>query len=185
MGDDERDKIDGFRVSSPRLLKHSLARKLIPVADKMRDLKTKLGARPYRVRIVRTTWSGRKRGVGAEVVTSVLELVPTPLVVDLNTLQEVVTEVGVVEVGQCTVSEISGRYSEDLLLGVDADGNPVGGADSLYYEIQIVRPDGREGQRKRFYLAATPDYRATKMQWTVSLDASINRRDRDGRPASP
>lgn len=184
MGD-ERDKVDGFDVSSPQLLKHSLARKLVPVVDKLRNLKTRLGARPYRVRIVRTTWSGRKRGVGTETVTHELELLPTPLVVDLGTLQEVVSEVGVVEVGQATVSEISGRYSEDHMLGVDADGNAPGASDSLYYEIQILRPDGQQGERKRFQLASTPYYHATRMQWQVTLDASIEHRGRKGRPATP
>jgi hypothetical protein len=179
------DKVDGFDVSSAELLRDSLARKLIPVADKLRELKTKLGARPYRVRIVRTTWLGGKRGVGPEVVTHELELVPTPLVVDLNALQETVTEVGVVEMGQATVSEISGRYSEDHLLGVDAHGNEPGSADSLYYELEILRPDGCDGQRKRFQLASAPHYNATGFQWTVQLDASIERRQRDGRPASP
>ena len=183
MSDDE--KVDGFDVSTPELLKHSLARKLVPVADNLRNLKTKLGARPYRVRIVRTRWGGRKRGVGVEVVTQVLELVPTPLVVDLGTMQEVVSEVGVVETGQATVTEISGRYSEDHLLGVDADGNPVGHADSLYYEIQYIRPDGAPTERKRFHLASTPHYNATSMMWTISLDASIDSRQRNGRPAAP
>lgn len=179
------DKVDGFNLASPQLLQNSLARKLIPVADSLRQLKTDLGARPYRVRVVRTHWTGGQRGKGVEVESHVLELVPTPLVVDLNALQEMLSEVGTVEVGQVTISEISGRYTEDHLLGVDASGNAVSPSDSLYYELEIYRLDGQNGQRKRFQLASTPHYNATAFMWTVQLDASIVRRQRDGRPAAP
>jgi hypothetical protein len=179
------DKVDGFDVSSAELLRDSLCRELVPVADELRNLKTVLGARPYRVRIVRTRWLGRKRGVGPEVVAHVLELLPTPHVVDLASLQETVTEVGVVETGQTVIDEISGRYSEDHLLGVDAEGNPVSSSESLYYEIEILRPDGREGQRKRFQLASAPNYVATSMMWIVTLDAAVDRRTRRGEPSPP
>ena len=181
MGDEE--KKGGYAVSTPNLLQGSLARKLVPVADGLRNLNTLFGLRPYRVRIVRTTWAGKRRGVGVEQVVNELELTPTPKLVDLNTLQEVVTAVGVTEVGQATLEEISGRYTEDQLTGVDPSGNSVGPMDSLYYEIQSFRPDGRPADRRRFALASTPFYAATKVQWIVTLDAQLDHRDRDGRPA--
>jgi len=176
------EKRDGFAVASPQLLRDSLARKLVPVADKLRDLQTRLGGRPYRVKVVRTTWSGLKRGVGVEQVVSELELLPTPLVVDLNGLGEEVSAVGVTEVGQVILQEVSGRYTEDHLTGVDAEGNPVGDSDSLYYEIESFRPDGQPAERRRFALASVPYYAATKFQWTITLDAQLAKRGRNGRP---
>jgi len=177
------EKKDGFSVSGPRLLARSLQRMLVPVVDKVRDLNTRLGMRPYRVRVVRTTWGSGERGVGVEVVVSEMELLPTPLLVDMNTLSEEVTAVGRVEVGTVTLREVSGRYTEDHLTGVDSEGNPVGDSDSLYYEVDMFRPDGQPGERRRFALASVPFYDAPRAQWVVTLDAQLARRGRDGSPA--
>lgn len=181
MGDSARTKVDGYTVATPGLLKKSLARKLVPVVDKIRDISTRLGARPYRVRLVRTHWDSGQRGVGAELVMLQMEIVPTPKVIDMSTLAEVVTSVGVAEIGVVQLQQVSGRYTEELLTGVDSDGNPLGGADSLYYEIEFFRPDGKESDKHRFTLASTPYYNATKFQWFITLDAELEKRKRNGR----
>lgn len=182
MSDDDGDTIDGFSVASPSTLRGSLAQKLIPVVDKVRDLNTKLGMRPYRVRIVRTRFAGGRRGVGPETVVFELDVLPTPKVVDLNTLQEMVTAVGVTEIGLVQLQQVSGRYSEDFLVGVDPSGSPVPDSDSVYYEIEWVRPDGKLTDKHRFALATAPYYNASAVQWTITLDAQLEKRRRDGRP---
>lgn len=182
MGCKPGETVDGFTVATPELLKNSLAQRLVPVADGLRDLFTKLGARPYRVRLVRTRSSVGKRGMGVESVVLELEILPTPKVIDLNTLGEVVTPVGPAEIGIVQLQQVSGRYTEDALTGVDPHGNPVGDGDDLYYEIEFFRPDGQASEKRRFALASAPYYHATKFQWTVDLDAQIEKRRRDGRP---
>jgi hypothetical protein len=185
MADDcgqPKTKVDGFTVATPGLLKSSLAQKLVPVADKIRDLYTVFGARPYRIRLVRTRWVGGRRGVGVETVIYTMEIVPTPKVIDLNTLSEMVTPVGTSEIGLVQLQQVSGRYTEDMLLGVDADGNHVGEADDLYYEIEFFRRDGQESIKRRFALATAPYYHATKFQWNITLDSQVEKRRRDGRP---
>jgi hypothetical protein len=176
------DKIGGFTVTTPDTLRGSLAQRLVPVVDRVRDLNTSLGMRPYRVRIVRTRWAGGRRGVGVESVVFEIDILPTPKVVDLNTLQEMVTPVGVTEIGLVQLQEVSGRYSEDFLVGVDASGSPVPDSDDVYYEIEWIRADGKQTDRHRFTLAVVPYYAATKVQWTLTLDAQLEKRRRDGRP---
>jgi hypothetical protein len=182
MGDVPKTKVDGFTVSTPALLKQSLAQKLIPVADKVRNLYTDFGARPYRVRFVRSRWTAGRRGAGIETIVSTMEILPTPKVVDLNTLAEVVTPIGTTEIGLVQLQQVSGRYTEEMLTGVDPDGNPVGDGDDAYYEIEFFRRDGRESDKHRFALAAAPYYFATKFQWNITLDAQIEKRRRDGTP---
>jgi len=180
MGPNE--KKEGFTLSSAALLGKSLARKLVNPVDKLRDLYTRLGTRPYRVRIIRTRWPSGRRGMGPEAVVHVLELLPTPKVVDLTSLSAELTAVGVNQRGTVQLQQISGRYTEDHLTGVDADGNAVGPNDSLYYEIESFRPDGKPADLRRFALAAIPYYDATGFAWSVILDSSTDARDRDGHP---
>lgn len=177
----DQPKIDGFTVSTPRLNAKSLARKLIPVVDKARDIATQLGARPYRVRLVRTRWTGGRRGVGVEEIISLMEILPTPKVVDLNTLAEIVTPIGPTEIGLIQLQQVSGRYTEDILVGVDPSGNKPAQSDDLYYEIEFFRVDEQPSDHHRFALATVPYYHATQCQWTITLDAQIAKRRRDGR----
>lgn len=176
------EKKDGFTVATPDLIRKSLARKLVRPVDKIRDLATRLGARQYRVFIVRTHWTGTRRGEGIEQVVDDVEILPTPKIIDLNTLAEVVTPVGPTEIGLVQLQQVSARYTEDFLTGVSADGTPVMPNDDLYYEVHFFRPDGSPAGRHRFALASTPYYAATKVQWLVTLDAQVEKRRRDGRP---
>lgn len=182
MGCKPGDTVDGFTIASPSTLRNSLAQSLIPIVDRVRDLNTQLGVRQYRVRIVRTRWAGGRRGVGVESVIFEIDILPTPKVVDLNTLQEMVTPVGVSEIGLVQLQEVSGRYTEDFLVGVDSSGSPVPDTDDVYYEIEWIRADGKQTDRHRFALAVVPYYAATKVQWTLTLDAQLEKRRRDGRP---
>lgn len=174
-------KVDGFTVATPDLLKKSLARRLVTVVDKVRDIATQLGARPYRVRMMRTRSTGHERGDGVETVVAEFELLPTPKVIDLNTLAEVVTPMGPTEIGLVQLQQVSGRYTEEFLSGLDPDGNPPADSDNLFYEIEFFRPDGRPADKHRFALASAPYYHATKVQWSITLDAQIAKRRRDGR----
>jgi hypothetical protein len=158
----------------------TLARKLIPVADGIRDLFSRFGTRPYKVRLVRVVWSSGTRGAGAPVVQRVLDILPTPLVQDLSTMTEIVHPIGLDEVGTIVVSEISGRFTDEELRFLDKAGDPPGPDTEVFWEIEFPRPDGLPGDLRRFYLRSAPMYFSTKFYWMVRLEKAHNDRDRNG-----
>lgn len=182
MGCGSGDKKDGFTVPTPALLKSSLGQRLIPVVDGARDLLTKFGLRPYRVKIIRTRFAGPRRNVGPETVIHELDILPTPLVVDLSSLTEEVTVVGREESGSIQLQKISGRYTEETLLGVGPDGVQVAPNECVYYEIEFFRRDGGPSEKRRFIAASAPMWNATSVEWSITLVSAIENRDRDGSP---
>lgn len=175
-------KKDGFTISTPDHLRRSIGQKLIPVVDRVRDINTQLGFRPYRVKIVKTRNAGGKRGRGPETVISELELLPTPLVVDMRSLSEVITPVGVNEQGILQLQQISGRYTEEQLIGIGSDGNPVAADVNVFYEIEFFRRDGGPSEKRRFIRDSLPSYLSTQVQWQITLVSANENRDRDGSP---
>jgi hypothetical protein len=171
-----------FTVLTGDDLKCSLAISLIPVADDLRDLLTQTGMRPYVVHFVRTRWSGGSRGDGVEQVVYDAPILPTPLVSDLSALNEIVNPVGLDEVGGIVLSEVSGAYTEEQLLGRGAGGEPIPPDEQFYYEIEFTRTDGRPAERRRFFIRSAPSYQPSKFQWTVSLERSHEDRTRLGEP---
>lgn len=176
------EKKDGFSVATPDLIKRSLGQRLVNVVDRTRDINTRLGFRPYRVRIIRTRCSGPRRGMGPEAVIDEMELLPTPMVVDLKSLSEVVTSIGVNDEGTVQLQYISGRYTEEQLIGVGPDGSDVAPNETVYYEIEFFRRDGRPSEKRRFVRDSVPDYSASGVQWTVNLVNALKNRSRDGEP---
>jgi hypothetical protein len=162
----------------------TLARTLVPVADSLRDLFTTFGLRPYVVNIVRTRWSSGKRGVGVEVVQpNPIALLPTPLLTDMSAVTEVNTPIGLDEFGEVLVQQISGRYTDDFLRGLDRDGRPPEPDEQVYYEVEFPPPcEGREGQRRRFVIKGAPMYFAGRFQWHVRLERARQDRARSGDP---
>lgn len=152
------------------MLGKTLARKLVPVVDKIRDLHTRFGGRVYNVSIVRTVWSGGARGVGVESITSVTDVRPTPRVVDLGSLQEITTLIGLDESGSVSVNQISGRFTEQILLGVDAEGRQPGLDENIFYVIEFPRADGTAGTKRRFHIRAAPSYDPYGFQWSIVLE---------------
>lgn len=171
---------DGFTRVGPGGLKRTLAQKLIRPVDKIRDLHTKLGGRIYMVTIFRTRWSGGRRGVGEETVVFELEILPTPKLVDMSTLTEVINPTGLDETGQVLVTQISGRFTEDLLLGFDPEGNEPLDSDNVFYEIEFPRLDGRSSVRRRFKIRQAPSYKPYGMEWQVTLKKVDQDRSRRG-----
>lgn len=166
----------GFTSVTAQGLSGSLGQSLISTVDKIRDIYTSFGLRPYRVWIVKTKWSLGARGHGIEEVSFTRMLDPTPLVEDLNTLAEVVTPVGLNEMGSVRVSQISGRFTEDMLRGFDDLGTPPGPDENLFYEIEFPVT----GAARRFEMDSAPMYYSDKFEWTVTLQKSNQDRARDG-----
>lgn len=154
-------------------LSRTLARKLIPVADLLRDLRTKFGMRPYEVHIVRTRWTGGRRGEGEEYIVSDTVLLPTPRLLDLTSLAEIVNPIGIDEIGAVTLDEVSGRYPEDLLACRDSNGSSPDEDENAFYEVIFPIPDGSESggaPRRRFFPSSAPHYYAGKFEWVIRLE---------------
>jgi hypothetical protein len=171
-----------FTDPSSLQLNKTLARQLVPLADQLRDMLTQFGLRPYKVRIVRTQWSGGERGIGVPVVVKETDILPTPLLSDLTTLTEIVQPVGLDEIGMVTLSEVSGRFTEDDLMGRDSDGAPIPADQEFFYEVEFPRLDGLPGVRRRFFPRSAPQYDAGGLQWVVRMEKTHEDRDRAGDP---
>ncbi len=171
---------DATRMNLPS----TLAQRLIPVADNIRNLFTRFGLRPYKLRIVRVRWSGGHRGRGVPHVTDEMDLLPTPLVQDLTTLTEVLTPIGLEEAGSLGVSEISGRFTDDQLRLLSDDGQQPGPDEEVFYEVEYPQPEAAGGDsiRRRFSLRGAPSYSAGRFQWSIQLEKANEDRSREGDP---
>jgi hypothetical protein len=171
------------RVTS-RGLARGLAQKAVPLADRLRDIFTKFALRPYIVRLVVTRWTSEVRGKGVETVARALVIEPTPLVTDLEGVVQINSPVGLDELGDVLLQEISGRFTEDQLRGHAPDGTPVAENENFYYEIEFPPPGAvnRDGERRRFSIKGVPYYHADRFQWNVTLTRARGDRKRSGAP---
>jgi hypothetical protein len=172
-----------FTRFTDRQFQRTLGQQLIPVVDGLRDIYSQFGLRPYVVRVLRTRWTGGERNHGQERVDLVRDVLPTPRLMDISALMEVVTAVGRDEVGEIVVTEISGGYTEDELLGLDGLGQDPPEDVSAYYEIEFLRVDGLPGEKRRFQIRGAPNYMPARFQWSVRLERTRPDRLRGGAPA--
>lgn len=159
-------------------MSRTLIQSLIPCVDSARDILTRLGARPYTVRLIWTRWSGGERGVGIEEVVRDEPILPTPEV-DLGSLARDAQPVGALDAGSVRVAQISARYTEDFLLGRACDGAAIPEDQNFYWEIAQATSDGCT-IRRRFIPSGVPTLEATKFQWTVQLTKVAEDRTRAG-----
>lgn len=155
---------------------------LIPVVDAARDLYAQLGSRAYHVLLVRTRWTGGERGVGVEQVVAEAQVLPIPLVADMTALVARLQAVGVEEVGDVRLTEVSGRYTENDLSGLGPSGEPIPDDEQFYWELHDAEATAAESPRRRFVLARAPSYDATRFEWTVVLRRVAGDRTRAGDP---
>lgn len=153
------------------------------LVDDVRDLHAALGDRPYRVFLVWTRWTGGRRGDGIEEVVRELELLPVPLIaVDGIALQ--LQNIGMDEIGTAQASELSPRYTEFLLRGLDENGSPLPPNETFYWEVRLVRRS-KESSRMRFRPTGKPAYSTTEggtLEWKVRLTRASPDRDGGGTP---
>jgi len=157
----------------------SLGKSLIDVADDVRDIATSLGLRPYVVWLVWTRWSKGTLGRGVEEVVKRERLLPTPKVSSMENLDTEILSIGTEETGTLTVSQISGRYTEDFLSG--AIGKTLVGESSFqfFWEIEFLQARG-EAALRRFSMADVPSYNAESVEWTVQLKRAYRNRKSNG-----
>jgi len=174
----------GFTVLSGSNFSRTLAQKLVPCVDCVRDLNTKFGVRPYIVRMVWTRWSGGERGYGVEDVVREAMVLPTPKVDPMTALDKQTMVVGDEEFGELMLTEVSGRFTEDELSGRTNEGEGVPDDLNFYYEIEFPNQHHEPGNatRRRFTLSGTPSYDSMTFQWKFKLMRAGENRLRDGTP---
>lgn len=171
-----------FTDLSTTQFNQTLAQTLVPTADSLRDMFTSFGLRPYKVRFVRLRWSGMKRGQGAAYVACEIDILPTPKILDLTTLTEIVNPVGLDEVGGVLLTQVSGNFTEEQLRFGETDKKSLAQNEEVFYEVQFVRKDDQPGDRRRFALRSAPMYLAGKFQWQLRLEKSNENRAANGDP---
>lgn len=160
----------GFTEHSPDEFASTLGQKLIRTVDTLRDLQTRFGMRPYVVRLIRVRWTGGARGVGEPVTVRSEVILPTPRVLDVGSMRDVMEMIGRTETGDIRITEISGRYSEGFLRNVDADGDPLGENESAFWEVDFPGQNRGGTAERRFYeLSSVPVYESDRFQWTLML----------------
>lgn len=175
-------KIGKFSIAKNSEYKGTLAGKIVPCVDQIRDLYTQFGLRPYTVKWVFTRWSGGDRDYGVEEVISEEYILPTPKITEMFFLDKINQAVGNVEDGQIKLTQISARFDEDKLVGRNADGEPIPHDHNFYYEIEYTGRDGNAPIKRRFIVSGVPELKPGKFGWTVNLRRAQEDRVRDGTP---
>lgn len=172
-----------FPPLTPAQARGSLAQRLTGVADRARQVATRLGARPYRVHLVWAHWTGGTRGEGEIVFIREIELLPTPKVASLDSVTFSIFHAGTVRAGSIKLTEVSPRYSMDELQGhmiPDLHEDVIPSPYDFFYE---VREDGRRDLkpvRGRYRLMSVPNLDAENAQWTLMLEPESEPRNREG-----
>jgi hypothetical protein len=173
---------------APGVAKTTLAARFGPLADRLRQLNTKFGIRPYRVFLNWTRFSGDARGAGSETLVQRTEILPTPKVASLDSTTFSMFHAGTVPVGSVKISEISvSSYTEDILRGLDPNAIPAfsqmvpQGQVSLldtgipqpfdfFWEVVMDDRGGENPVRFRYRLLNKPFLLAGSVMWTVMLE---------------
>ncbi len=144
-----------------------LADELVSVTDEIRGaVHGALGTRPYRVWVVRRSWSGGRRGVGEPVDTET-ELLPPPRVRRSPQLEKRLRPAGPEEEGDITLTEVSLTYSEDELY-------PAARTENAEFFYRLDEGHGHDA-RPRFFVPREPpqarrgDSQRDAIDWRIEL----------------
>ena len=158
----------------PEASRRSLADSLGPTCDRIRQIATDLGVRPYQVFLVHWRWPG-KRGLGRPVETSRIEILPTPRVQDMLNTTFAASAFGQTEGGGLFIDRISQRFSEADLLGTTPDmADPVrpqtsAGNVEFFWEVRERRNTCPPTKPRRYVPSGVPMLNRTGLHWRVNL----------------
>lgn len=188
------------RPLRPEEARRTLAHRLGTRVDRVRQLSTRFGLRPYRVFLTWTKAEGALVGRGDEAVITRVEILPTPRVTDMSALARRPWSVGILPEGTVRVDRVSVLFTADNLSGLVIPDDPprrVPGGQRVsgtalvpktdpqvdfFYEIV---EDGRGDElprRDRFRLFGQPYRDAGSISWTILLEAASDPTDRAGQP---
>ncbi len=155
---------------TPRQAGDTLAHRLGGRVDRIRQIATNLGIRPYRVFLTWVKWSGESAGEGEPSVMKRIELLPIPKVQNIDAIQRSLYSAGTLPVGSVRVDRISVGYTEDQLSGRKSGDDSI--PDDLDFFYEIVE-DGRgddPAYRNKYRLASQPFRKAGSVYWVVVLE---------------
>lgn len=161
--------------------------KLIPTVAKVRQIATNLGARRYRVFIVRASWSGKTPGEGDLTISQRVEILPTPMVNGLSQLTREAGQGGLHERGGIKVDEIVPRSTTHPTYGMSEDdllanslSRPLTAAERFWVEIQedgaVDKPAPVAGvfqaiaPVRRFRVRGSPELDIENIQYILRLE---------------
>jgi|HubBroStandDraft_4_1064222.scaffolds.fasta_scaffold128350_3 hypothetical protein len=196
------------RALDPHQARESLAHRLAPRVDRLRQRVVRAGLRPYRVALVWTRWAGQERGEGQERPLGRIEILPSPKVTSLDNVAYRLFSGGTLPVGSVRITEISALYTSDQLRGLAvptpefiARNDPPrpesaaclpprlddrGLPDPLDFYWEVWE-DGRgddPAERMKFRLMAVPMRMAGGVQWAALLERVSVDALRDGTSVS-
>ncbi len=162
------------RPLQPFQAKRSLANRLSPTVDRLRQLATNLGLRSRRVFLVWTTFDGGQRGEGDEQLIAKIELLPTPKVSELVGQQFLGYAGGVLPTGSLRIEKVSAGFTEAQLMGREIPGVPglttIPQPYDFFYEMI---EDGRDLLRPipmRYRMFGSPYRKEGSVSWTLLLE---------------
>ena len=165
--------------------RRSLAHRLGKRVDRIRQLATRLGIRPYRVFLVWTKFTGEERGEGNEGLIKRLEILPTPKLIDLSNVTFSPVAVGTLPIGAIRLERVSVSFTEDVLMGrqvPEAHEVPPEPYDFFYEVVEDGRGDN-PAERKKFRMVGTPHRHAGGVHWRLTLERISEDMKRDGTSA--
>lgn len=138
--------------------------------DRARDMKARAGLRPYTVTIVRARATGlRQKGDGPTEITGEWVILPIPKIGDLTGIGDVLDADQMRERGSVLLSEISLRYSENVLLGLGENGVPIPAGEHVFWEVRYLDGSGRCTSRARFVRNSRPSADMEQAMWSIVL----------------
>lgn len=166
-------KYDNPRLYDPVVagLGGLLTEALNPVVDVARDVEVRLGAKPYQVSLVWAAWSGGARNFGELGVVNVVRLLPTPAV-SVERTRASIQQPGVVEEGVVSITEISPRYSELVLVGRDVvvpPGSLLPEHYDFWYEVEFAQPGQPYPEHRRYTVLGPPTRTVKRAGWEVDV----------------
>lgn len=174
------------KALTPAEARHTLAHRLGPRVDRIRQIATKLGIRPYRIFLTWEKWTGKERGEGDMKLVERMEILPTPKVEDLASVSFSLFAIGTFPVGTLRVSRISvASFTYDMLTGHWVPKNHEDKIPEPYSFFYEVVEDGRGDDpavRARYRLLGTPWRHAGGVHWKLLLERISPDLGRDGLP---
>lgn len=189
-------------LTGPEAAKQTLAHRLTPIADRLRQLNTRFGLRAQRVFLVWTEWTGAERGEGEEKLLVELELLPTPRHTDFGAVGRRPYSAGIFSEGSVRIDQISaGAYTSDILMGLTiplktttapradrgADVNSPDGIEKrsnkridFWWEIQEDGRGDSPAARQRYRVYGSPNRDEGKLYFSVNLERADEARNRLG-----
>lgn len=172
------------RALNPSEAKRSLAHRFASRVDRLRQIETRLGMRPYRVVLVWSQFSGEERGEGDETVTLRREILPTPKVENMTAKERKVMSAGLHEVGSIRISEVSMLLTADMLEGreVPEPHKPIPDDAEFFYEVFEDGRGDNPAERGRYRLSSAPYRDVENLGWTFVLERRSEDYGRDAKP---